>query len=158
MGWSSGDQYINELKLMHIEAGWEVNQQLSRAIADCKRSLKRDRGPVKRAPEFKLDDIEHLKWILACKGPKRTIRPALAYAWAVVWMLREIEVSAMKWKDISADWNRRRVSIYIPVSKCDQQGLGLGSAQNLAVLQQQDLLQMVPMETMDRDVESSSWS
>ena len=35
---------------------------------------------------------------------------------------------------------------------------GLGSSQNLAVLQQQDLLQTVPMETMDRDVESSSWS
>ena len=30
-----------------------------------------------------------------------------------------------RWKDILADWNRRRVSIYIPVSKCDQQGLGV---------------------------------
>ena len=34
VGWSSGDQYINELKLMRIEAaskaGWEVNPQLAR--------------------------------------------------------------------------------------------------------------------------------
>ena len=71
VGWSPGGQYINELKLMHIEASWEVSQQLSKAIADCKRSLQRDRGPVKRAPEFKLDGIEHIKWILTCRGPKR---------------------------------------------------------------------------------------
>lgn len=88
VGWTSGDQYINELKLMHIEAGWEVSQQLDRALADCKRPLRRNRGPVKRAPEFKLDDIEHIKWILTCRGPKRTIRPALSYAWAVIWMLK----------------------------------------------------------------------
>ena len=125
VGWSSGDQYVNELKLMHIEAGWEVSQQLNKALVDCKRSLKRDRGPVRRAPEFKLDDIEHLKWIMVCRGPKKTARPALAYAWAVVWMLREIEVSAMKWRDISADWDKKRVSVYIPVSKCDQQALGV---------------------------------
>ena len=125
VGWTSGDQYINELKLMHIEAGWDVSQQLSRALADCKRSLRRNRGPVKRAPEFKLEDIEQMKWILTCRGPKKVARPALAYAWAVVWMLREIEVSAMKWRDVSADWSKRRISIFIPVSKCDQQALGV---------------------------------
>ena len=125
VGWTSGDQYINELKLMHIEAGWDVSQQLGRALTDCKRSLKRNRGPVRRAPEFKLEDIEHVKWILTCRGPKRTVRPALSYAWAVIWMLREIEVSAMKWKDVSADWSRKRISIFIPISKCDQQALGV---------------------------------
>lgn len=36
VGWPSGDQYINELKLLHIEAGWEVSQQLGKVIADCK--------------------------------------------------------------------------------------------------------------------------
>ena len=125
VGWTSGDQYINELKLMHIEAGWDVSQQLSRALADCKRSLRRNRGPVKRAPEFRLEDIEQMKWILTCRGPKKVARPALAYAWAVVWMLREIEVSAMRWRDVSADWSKRRISIFIPVSKCDQQALGV---------------------------------
>ena len=34
-------------------------------------------------------------------------------------------MSAMRWKDIMVDWNKKRVSIYIPVSKCDQQGLGV---------------------------------
>ena len=75
VGWTSGDQYINELKLMHIEAGWGVSQQLRRALADCKRSLRRNRGPAKRAPEFKLEDIEQMKWILTCRGPKKLASP-----------------------------------------------------------------------------------
>ena len=91
-GWTSGDQYLNELKLMRVEAGYEVNLQMNKLITDCERSLRRNRGPVKRAPEFELKDIDPLKWMLCCYGPRRTARPALSYAWAVVWMLREIEV------------------------------------------------------------------
>lgn len=124
-GWSPGDQYLNELKLMHIEAGFEVNVQMNKLLADCKRSMGRNRGPVRRAPEMKLDDIEQLKWMQCCQGPKRTKRPALSYAWAVIWMLREIEVSAMRWRDVTTCNARKRVTIFIPLSKCDQQGLGV---------------------------------
>ena len=63
VSWASGDQYINELKLMHIEAGWEVCQHLNKWMADCERSLKRKRGPAKRDPEYKLEDIKHIKLI-----------------------------------------------------------------------------------------------
>ena len=124
-GWTSGDQYLNELKLMHVEAGHEVNLQMNKLITDCKRSLRRNSGPVKRAPEFELKDIDPLKWMLCCHAPKRTARPALAYAWAVVWMLREIEVGSMKWKDVTINEACKRVSVFIPMSKCDQQGLGV---------------------------------
>ena len=66
---------------MHVEAGYEVNLQMNKLITDCKRSLRRNRGPVKRAPEFELKDIDPLKWMLCCYGPRRTARPALSYAW-----------------------------------------------------------------------------
>ena len=36
-GWSSGDQYLNELKLMHVEAGFEVTLQMNKLLVDCKR-------------------------------------------------------------------------------------------------------------------------
>ena len=72
-----------------------------------------------------LNDIEQLKWMMCCKGPRRTLRPALAYAWAVIWMLREIEVGAMKWKDVKVNEQNKRITIFIPLSKCDQQGLGV---------------------------------
>ena len=124
-GWTSGDQYLNELKLMHVEAGFEVTPQMGKLLTDCKRSIRRNRGPVKRAPEVNLNDIEQLKWMLCCKDPRRTLRPALAYAWAVIWMLREIEVGAMRWKDVKVNEQNKRITIFIPLSKCDQQGLGV---------------------------------
>ena len=124
-GWTSGDQYLNELKLMHIEMGFEVNLQMNKLLVDCKRSIRRNRGPVRRAPEIRLDDVAQLKWMLWCGGSKRAARPALSYAWAVIWTLREIEVSAMRWKDVTVYEIGRRVSIFIPLSKCDQQGLGV---------------------------------
>lgn len=98
---------------------------MNKLITDCKRSLRRNRGPVRRAPEVKLEDIDPLKWMLCCYGPRRTARPALSYALAVVWMLRESEVSAMRWKDVTVNEDNKRVSIFIPLSKCDQQGLGV---------------------------------
>ena len=108
-----------------MEAGFEVSLQMNKLLVDCKRSLRRNRGPVRRAPEVRLDDVEQLKWMLCCTGPRRTTRPALFYAWAVVWMLREIEVSAMKWRDVTRSECGKRVASFIPLSKCDQQGLGV---------------------------------
>ena len=124
-GWTSGDQYVNELKMMHVEAGFEVSLQMNKLLTDCKRSLKRNRGPVKRAPEFKLDDIEPLNWMSCYTSTKSTLRPALSYAWAVIWMLREVEVSSMKWRDVTKCEVGKKITIFIPLSKCDQQGLGV---------------------------------
>ena len=124
-GWTSGDQYLNELKLMHVEAGFEVTSQMNKLMVDCKRSLKRHRGPVKRAPEFRLDDIEPLNWMLCSTATRGTMRPALSYVWAVIWMLREIEVSAMRWKDVTKCEAGKKITIFIPLSKGDQQGLGV---------------------------------
>ena len=41
----SGDQYIHELKLMHIEAGFDWSAPLERQLFLCKKALKRHRGP-----------------------------------------------------------------------------------------------------------------
>ena len=118
-------QYVNELKLMHVEAGYDVSLQMNKLLTDCKRSLKRNRGPVRRAPEFKLDDVEQLKRMLCSTSAKGTLRPALSYAWAVIWMLREIEVSATRWRDVTMCESGKRMTIFIPLSKCDQQGSGV---------------------------------
>ena len=118
-------QYVNELKLMHVEAGYDVSLQMNKLLTDCKRSLKRNRGPVRRSPEFKLDDVEQLKWMLCSTSAKGTLRPALSYAWAMIWMLREIEVSATRWRDVTMCESGKRMTIFIPLSKCDQQGSGV---------------------------------
>ena len=45
----SGAQYLAELKLLHIEAGFEVEAWLKRAFDLCRKSLERDRGPTQES-------------------------------------------------------------------------------------------------------------
>jgi len=52
---ASGDQYLNELKLMHVEAGFHMEPWLLRVMALCKKAFTRNWGPVKRAPKSLLE-------------------------------------------------------------------------------------------------------
>lgn len=140
-GWSSGDQYLNELKLMHIELGFEVNLQMNKLLADCK---------IKRAPEVRLEEIEQLKWMLCCGGPRRTARPALAYAWAVIWMLREIEVSAMERCHFLRNFKAGH-HFHPPLQV---RPAGIRSETHAAMLHVQKLPEMVLLEGVGRNMES----
>ena len=124
-GLASGDQYINELKLAHVEAGFDLTAWLVRSFTLCKKALMRMRGPVKKAVEFK---VEELPWEIL-KGGGRINQNlkvgALSYAWAHVWMLREIEVGHVKWKHVQTWEKDKIVSLFLPLSKTDQLGLGV---------------------------------
>ena len=50
-GMKSRAQYLVELKLLHIEAGYEVDSWLKRTLDLCKKGLERARGPPLRAPQ-----------------------------------------------------------------------------------------------------------
>lgn len=79
---ASADQYLNELKLMHVEeAGFSLEAWLARTFQLCKKSASRDRGPVKRAPEVTLDEAE-LQVIPDSTGVAVPLA-AWAYAWGV---------------------------------------------------------------------------
>ena len=56
-GLASADHYLNELKLLHVESGFHLEQWLARTFQLCKKSVVRERGPVKRAMEFQLEDV-----------------------------------------------------------------------------------------------------
>jgi len=43
-----------ELKLMHVEAGYEIEAWLKRTLDLCKKALERSRGPTIRAAEVKI--------------------------------------------------------------------------------------------------------
>ena len=53
-GMKSGPQYLVELKLTHVEAGYEVEAWLKRTFDLCRKALERSRGPAVRAAEVKL--------------------------------------------------------------------------------------------------------
>ena len=124
-GMKSGSQYLVELRLMHIEAGHEVEAWLKRTFDLCKKALDRLRGPTIRAAEVKIAtwDEEALEARAVGKGLPET--PRLAFAWAAIWMLREIEMRKMKLQDITFPGDNRWITIWLPTSKCDQEGRGI---------------------------------
>ena len=124
-GMKSGPQYLVELKLMHVEAGYEVEAWLKRTLDLCKKALERARGPVNRAAEVRvaLWKLEELEANALGRGIPH--HPRLAFAWATVWMLREIELRRMKIRDVTFPGPDRWITIWLPVSKTDQQGKGV---------------------------------
>ena len=95
-GVTSGALYLNELKMIHVEKGFEVEQWLQRVFVLCNKSLTRNRGPVKRAPEVKLEDLPTKVWTRSGDSSLAVPLAAFAYAWGVAWMLREVELSKLR--------------------------------------------------------------
>eukprot|EP00435_Cladocopium_sp_Y103_P023526 s2312_g5.t1 len=121
----SGDQYLNELKLLHVEEGYDLPPWLVRTFSLCKKALTRNKGPVRRAIEAKVEDISEDFWQLPGEQFENGINSALIYAWAMIWMLREIEASECKWEHVQADGQTRKIALSIPISKMDQGGRGV---------------------------------
>ena len=120
----SGDQYINELKLMHIEDGHNWNAPLERQLFLVKLALKRRKGPEQRAHEVRVEDIDDLTWEARCSKFRGHQRPAWSYAFASIWMLRAAEMVKVKVKHLRLDHLTKTVSLLVPFSKMDQKGKG----------------------------------
>lgn len=51
---------MTDLKPMHVETGFDVEACLKRSFNLCKKSLERERGPVTRAMEVKVETVPRL--------------------------------------------------------------------------------------------------
>ena len=120
----SGDQYINELKLMHIEDGHDWNAPLERQLFLVKKALQRHKGPEQRAKEVKPEGISELTWEARFTKFRGHERPAWSYAFACIWMLRAAEAAKVKVMHLRLDHLTKTVSLVIPFSKTDQRGKG----------------------------------
>ena len=120
----SGDQYVHEVKLMHLEAGYEWNMPMERQLYLVKNALKRHKGPEVRANEVKIEDLAEEVWNKAVTCGVSHRRPAWSYAFACIWMLRAAEVIRVKAKHLEVQFDPREVCLYIPSSKTDQRGKG----------------------------------
>ena len=124
-GMKSGAQYLVELKLLHVEAGFEIEAWLKRAFDLCKKALERNSGPAVRALEVCLVNMEEDKLNASLTGRADTLNPGLLFCWASVWMLREVEARNMNLGHVTLTSLGKTVSIYLPTSKCDQAGKGI---------------------------------
>ena len=120
----ASDQYLAEAKWAHIEEGHRWDEALERKFAMCKRALKRDNGPEKRAQEVKLGDIPSNTWAKISDEKLEPRRIAWVFAWAVIWMLRSVEVVNVKTKHVHIMWKERMIRLTIPKSKMDQAAKG----------------------------------
>ena len=122
-GFKSGPQYLGELRLAHVEAGYELGAWLIRAFRLCQKALERDRGPTRRAPEIRPEQLS--RSCLPRQNKRCLVAPELAYLWAMTWMLREIEVRQVLWRHIRVQEENKLVTLSIQKSKMDQSGAGV---------------------------------
>ena len=120
----AADQYLAEAKWAHIEGGHVWSDLLERKFAMCKRALKRDNGPEKRAQEVKLEEIPANTWGTVSDEKSEPRRIAWVFAWAIIWMLRSIEVVNVKVGHLSLDWKKKTLRLKVPKSKMDQVARG----------------------------------
>ncbi|CAE7379899.1 unnamed protein product, partial [Symbiodinium pilosum] len=114
---------ISELKLWHVEQGHSVSDSLNRLLGLAKKSVSRNLGPTERALEVKLSSLEGALW--QCSWHMGICEPVLAYAWAVIFILRCAEVAAVRWSHVSVDEVKKHITLKIPISKMDQSGWGV---------------------------------
>lgn len=120
----AADQYLAEAKWAHIEGGHVWSDLLERKFTMCKRALKRDNGPEKRAQEVKLEEIPANTWGTVSDVKCEPRRIAWVFAWAVIWMLRSIEVVNVKVGHVNVDWKKKTLRLKVPKSKMDQVARG----------------------------------
>ena len=125
-GYTAGDGYLIEAKLLHVEGGHGWNEQLDRCFKQCKRALTRGKGPSKKAPEVELHQREkRLKpnWGKAATLVKFGVE---LFLFAMTWMLRELELVCMDTDDVFfVDHTRKKVTITINTSKMDPEAKGV---------------------------------
>ena len=126
-GLKSGTAYLAELRLLHVEAGWEIPSQLARGFDQARRSLDRGKGPPCKAAEFRFEQM-----LAPNDVPEDPVAfsARASYVVAQRWRLREIELANLDMDDVwfeSVDERgsaTERAALSLPVSKSDTHGAG----------------------------------
>ena len=124
--YKAGCAYLSEYKQLLIEKGTPWTHQMQRTFTQVARALKRAQGPTKKAAEVPED-----LWMEKCRKEVNETKasqihnPALMFAFATVWMLREVELAAIYKEDITIKEKDRIVALNLRITKGDQEGLGV---------------------------------
>ena len=121
---------------MHVEAGFPLEPWLARTIALCKKSMARERGPVKRAPEVGLECLKEDLWTF--HGHVAVPGAVWAYAWGLCWMLREIELSKALGPRVLEPTQEDSQAVHTPFKDGPA---GVGDNKNVAMLWRKPLLE-----------------
>ena len=120
-GYKAGSSYLTEAKLWHLEEGFEWSSVLDRTLTLCKKALDRGRGPRKKAPE-----VPEAAWCRRSLGPILKAQSMVKFAketffFAMVWLLREIELARFTTSDVFFNYQAKQVTLVWKESKMDQE-------------------------------------
>lgn len=118
-GYKSAEAYLSESKQLHIEAGFVWTQLLELCYKKCKKGVSRDRGPRRKAPEVPAE-VRKAKRTASLPLRVPVLFPRELFYFAMVWMLREIELEQIKVEDLVINWEKKEVTLHWEKSKCDQ--------------------------------------
>lgn len=124
-GYKAGSNYMAEAKLVHIELGYSWTSLLDRVLSQCKRALDRGRGPKKKAPEVPGEKWERPPWAPATAANRSVKFAKETFIFAMIWLLREIELSNMTTSDVLLDFINKKVTLTWRSSKTDQESKGV---------------------------------
>eukprot|EP00435_Cladocopium_sp_Y103_P018803 s4904_g4.t1 len=122
-GYKSVKNYLSRIKEYHITSGYDWSDRLDVILKKCARSVLRGLGGAHRSEPFELlaivNKFMHETEPLVLNGP---INPVAMIVTSTLFMLREVEASALEVNDIT--FTDQAVSLRLPVSKVDWQAKG----------------------------------
>ena len=116
--------YVAELKQLHVEKKFPVEEWFVKLLTDIKRSATRGLGPPNRAPLIDVKAVKsHFGFVddreVALKNPAEVLMVAMK------WLLREVEVAALTLGNAVVDLEAGTATLFLPVSKTDAGGSGV---------------------------------
>ena len=119
----SAANYLSAAKRAHVEAGHPWDAQLDLCFRQAVRAARRNLGPSQFAEAIPLADMASVRDAepSCAGGPRHPGRSCLIASW---WLLREVEASNAQIRHLEFDEARLLVSLRLPNSKTDPQGLG----------------------------------
>ena len=118
-GYKSAEAYLAEAKQMHIEAGYIWTQILEFNYKKCKVGVARNRGPRRKAPEVP-ETVRKAKRKAMLPPKVPVLFPRELFTFAMVWMLRRIELEQIEVEDLVINEEDREVELHWKKAKCDQ--------------------------------------
>ena len=95
-GYRSGTTYVSDAKRTHLELNHPWSEQLALAHKDVARSLTRGLGPSRQAQPIPLHLFAESPEVPSLQAAGTLLRPRDAVIVGCWWLLREIELAALK--------------------------------------------------------------
>ena len=128
-GYRSADSYLHEARQRHVQLRHPISEDLKLYFKDAVRAIIRGRGPARRAPIVRLEELVDAGTPSSWKeqdstssGPAAPWDVFLVACW---WMLRGAEVLALKTSQCTvATGERSRAEVRLGITKMDIEGVG----------------------------------